>query len=339
MLKTMLLLVLALLLSDSSIYAGALLWNTSTSSPSPLALSYTGAINNSGMVVGSITIDAILLTQQAAEVSISAPSITIPLSGVPLNANASGINSSGQVSGGYQDLVGNHAFVWSSTTGMQLLGNLGGQLSNALAINDADQIVGQTETSANLLQAFLWSPIGGMVAVGDAGTYIAWDINNSGAMACQESPFPFTKDQAAICGPNPSTVAVLNLGPSLNQFPSTAAAINDLGWIIGTANGQGFIWTAGGVTLLGLQFHPIALNNEGEIIGYYNGQPAAWTNAGGFQVLPGGQGVFLGGLNDDGQIVGYTRLDIPEPSEFWLSAFAVIAMAAIRRLKKGNSEI
>ena len=136
------------------LYAGALLWDTSTSAPSPLALGYASAINNSGIVVGSV---GSFLTQQAAEVSISAPNLLIPLSGVPLESSASDINSLGQISGSYEDLGGyEHAFVWSSTTGMQLLGNLGGNLSTAWAINDAGQIVGQTATAAGP-QAFLWS--------------------------------------------------------------------------------------------------------------------------------------------------------------------------------------
>jgi len=105
---------------------------------------------------------------------------------------------------------------------------------------------------------------------------------------------------------------------------------------VGSQHGGGFLWTAGGLTVFGLQFYPIALNNEGELIGYYNGQPAAWTNTGGFQVLPGGQGVALGGINDYGEIVGSTTA--PEPSEFWLAAFALVAIVAIRRLKR-KSEI
>src|ERR1700733_11184124 len=167
--------------------AGTVLWYTSTSAPATLALDYVSAINNAGVAVGSAG-------NQAAEVSASAPGFAISLSGIPLNSLssfASGINDTGLVDGSFEDPGGaEHAFVWSSATGLELLGNLGGDLSTAFAINDAGQIVGQSAT-ANAVQAFMWSSGTGMVAVGDAGTYLASGVNNSGEIACQEDPSPY----------------------------------------------------------------------------------------------------------------------------------------------------
>ncbi len=298
--------------------ASVLFWNTSTSAPSLLSLDIASAINYSGIVVGSSG-------GVAAEVSISAPTNVITLSGLPpvLPSYASDINSSGQISGSYDDLGGYaHAFFWSSETGMQLLGNLGGNYSNALAINDAGQIVGQAATGSSD-QAYLWSSSTGMVAVGNTATEVAWDINSSGQMACTQVPYPYTIDYQAICGPGLSTVAVL-VGIPNNGFGRLA--INDNGWIIGSA-GEGFLWTPGGVTNFGTSFLPVDINNAGEVIGSYEGRPAVWTAAGGIQVLSlgsFGSEVRLTGINDNGQIVG-DFTPVPEPSTLLLTASFLIA--------------
>ena len=322
--------LLAPLWIASPLHADVLLWNTSTSTPSPLALTGGSAINNSGMVVGYVGTNPPV----AAEVSISAPNVVILLSGIPSSAESStglDVNSLGQVAGTYQDSSGySQAFVWSSGTGMQLLGNLGGNYAIAFAINDASQIVGQTSNAANDLQAFFWSAGTGMVAVGDAATSLATDINDSGQISCEEGISPL--GQAALCGPSPTSVTLLNLA-ALDPVASSALAVNDLGWIVGdtdTSSGtQGFLWTPGGLTIFATGFLPTGLNDAGEVTGSYNGLPAVWTNAGGYQVLPlgtfGGEQIRLTGINDSGQIVGFfPPSGVPEPGTFWTTLSALL---------------
>jgi probable HAF family extracellular repeat protein len=60
-----------------------------------------------------------------------------------------------------------HAFLWSTKTGMQDLGSLGGS-SNAYGINYAGQVVGSYE-SGDTLRAFLWTKSGGMQDLGTLG--------------------------------------------------------------------------------------------------------------------------------------------------------------------------
>jgi probable HAF family extracellular repeat protein len=317
-----------------AIHAGTLLWYTSTSAPSTLALDYVSAINNSGMAVGSVG-------NQAAEVSASAPGVARSLSGIPsnsLSSFASDINNAGSIAGSFEDPGGaEHAFVWSSANGLQLLGNLGGDLSTALAINDAGQIVGQSAT-ANSVQAFIWSPGTGMVAVGDAGTYLASGVNNSGEIACQEDPSPYTQIQAALCGPSRGSVTALSV---FSADPwSAVSALNNQGWFVATAQtpsgvDEGFLWTPQGMTIFGAGFLPVSLNDAGEVIGSYNGQPAVWTSAGGFHLLPDSFGDILTGINDNGQIVG-DSLASPEPATFQLVLGVFVLALICRRLTKNH---
>jgi len=175
-----------------------------------------------------------------------------------------------------------------------------------------------------------------MVAVGDAATYIAWDINNSGQMACLEDPSPYLYSHPALCGPSPATVAVLALG-SPNSSTNGPLAINDLGWIAGSTDKTGgFLWTPGGMTIFGTSFTPVDLNDAGEVIGYYSGQPAVWTAAGGYQTLPGGtfdgQQLFLTGINDSGQIVGYYAAT-PEPGTLPLTLSCVLLVPILLKVR------
>jgi probable HAF family extracellular repeat protein len=314
--------------------AGTILWNTSTSTPVTLGLDYVSAINNSGTAVGAVG-------NQAAEVSASAPGATVVLSGIPLNSPssfASGINNLGEIAGSFEDPGGaEHAFVWSSATGLQLLGNLGGNLSTAFAINDDGQVVGQSATT-NSMQAFMWSSGAGMVAVGDSGTYLATGVNNSGEIACQEDPSPYTQIQAALCGPSPGSVTALSI---FSADPwSAVSALNNQGWFVGTAQtpsgiDEGFLRTPQGMTIFGATFLPVSLNDSGQVIGSYNGQPAVWTSAGGFLVLPNSFGDILTGINDNGQIVGDSSAS-PEPGTFQL-AFGILVLALIPgRLAKNH---
>jgi probable HAF family extracellular repeat protein len=326
----------AAICATPAIQAGTVLWYTTTSAPVTLALDYVSAINNSGMAVGAVG-------NQAAEVSASSPGATLLLSGIPLNSLssfASDINNLGEVSGSFEDSGGyEHAFVWSSATGLQLLGNLGGDLSTALAINDNGQVVGQSAT-AIAVQAFMWSSGTGMVAVGDAGTYLATGVNNSGEIACQEDPSPYTQIQAALCGPRGGSVTALSM---FSADPwSAVSALNNQGWFVATAQtpsgmDEGFLWTPQGMTIFGANFLPVSLNDDGQVIGSYNGQPAVWTSGGGFHVLPYSYGDILTGINDNGQIVGDSSTT-PEPGTFQLLVGGFV-LALIRRCLTKNNDI
>ena len=102
------------------------------------------------------------------------------------------INDLGQVTGYAQTDAGTtHAFLWSTTTGMQDLGALGtggADHSEAWAVNNAGVVVGKTGTPTGV-HAFVWTPERGMVDLntlvppGTGLLDLAQGINDSGEIA------------------------------------------------------------------------------------------------------------------------------------------------------------
>jgi probable HAF family extracellular repeat protein len=50
-----------------------------------------------------------------------------------------------------------HAYLWTSADGMTDLGTLGGRHSIAVDINDAGQVIGNSDTVLGQQHAFFWS--------------------------------------------------------------------------------------------------------------------------------------------------------------------------------------
>ena len=71
------------------------------------------------------------------------------------NGLATDVNNQGQVVGYHSTNQGTRAFLWSNGT-LQNLGTLGGGDSRAFAINEAGQVVGQSEHGDRRQHAFLW---------------------------------------------------------------------------------------------------------------------------------------------------------------------------------------
>src|SRR4029453_12002142 len=114
-----------------------------------------------------------------------------PLGGQPGPCSSTGmdINRWGDSVGGStidehctEDLRPAHAYVRRRNGSVMDLGTLGGQNSQALAVNDLGQVVGWSETGNGGRRAFLWSPGKGMMNLGTLGGNWsqALGINNRG---------------------------------------------------------------------------------------------------------------------------------------------------------------
>ncbi len=143
------------------------------------------------------------------------------------------INNLGQVVGYSSTTSGNHAFVWSASSGIRDLGYLTGGAadSNARDINDKGQIVGYSKTSTGY-RAVLWDT-SGMRDLGDIAGGVdhseAYGINERGHVvgltnnASGQRPFLWTPE-----------TGLRDLGIPAGAGSATAQGINESGWIAGT---------------------------------------------------------------------------------------------------------
>jgi probable HAF family extracellular repeat protein len=93
------------------------------------------------------------------------------------------LNNAGQMAGTASFNGEDHAFLWTPGQGIRDLGNLDGQPTNALSLNEAGWVVGLANTNTTATRAFLWTPRDGMRNLGtpgDAGSSIATDVNDAG---------------------------------------------------------------------------------------------------------------------------------------------------------------
>jgi uncharacterized membrane protein len=189
------------------------------------------------------------------------------------HSSAQDINENGLVVGYSTGASGLRGWVWSRAGGMQALPTRAGEVSEARGVNDAGDIVGRMGSRAvmwrngsiidlqtfaagssaawdinengtvvgtywgNPGQAFRWTPTEGMTLVmspaGDPGGE-ALGINASGQIAGWGLPPGGTglNDYEAYL----STGGVAQTLGSLGGKGSAAAAVNDLGWVVGRAN-------------------------------------------------------------------------------------------------------
>jgi probable HAF family extracellular repeat protein len=190
------------------------------------------------------------------------------------------INDAGVVvgTGNTSATVGNRGFVasGSTTTPLSILpGADPGSSAGAVAINNAGQTVGSSNTSSGTRHAVLWSAAGVIQDLGTLGgsNSDAIDINASGQVI----------GSSLIAGDATTHYFLWSSGSGLTDLNTTVNAaitsvveINDAGQIIGTytTGGQShaFLYTPGSGlkdlgTLGGTTSAPTGLNSKGDVVG------------------------------------------------------------------------
>lgn len=209
-------------------------------------------------------------------------------------SRAFGINNKNHIVG-HSQLTGNppnpngapitHAFLKKNGV-MTDLGTLGGRNSTALAINDAGQVVGWSETAAGIRHPFLWqNGVMQDLLAGSADSGTAAAITPFGVVVGERNRRAFRYSGGVMRN--------LPLGPTT---PSVATGIRN-GRIVGSlttpTGARGFVLAGGQVTLLPLLDPAGDVGNEqdnfagdinvkGVIVGateefHSNGSPTMWT--------------------------------------------------------------
>lgn len=222
-----------------------------------------------------------------------------------------------------------HAFLWTSTGGMQDLGTLAGSFSVAYGANNAGQVVGYSLDSQSNLVAFLWTHTTGMKALGalpGANYSYASEFNSLGTIAgSSNSATSNGRIFAVLWNKTKAGYKVQKLPPPPTAFVTLGGALNDAGKVAGVfyisslKHYHAFQWTkAGGSVVLknlvgGTDSNVNGINNLGVITGYSvtpafpQGVAVNWDATGKISKL----GTLAGDassagqqINDLGQVVG-----------------------------------
>ena len=236
---------------------------------------------------------------------------------------ATALNDAGQVAGYFNTPIpdgrrlgdSQHAFITGANgVGMIDLGTLGGFDSYALGINGSGQVVGYRETDLN--HAFMTGP-NGMgktdLAVGGFAS-IATDINAS-AQVVGSFKTLLDHSHAFVTGPN--GIGMVDLGTLWGgRGQSEAAAINDVGQVVGHSDTIGF-----GV------YHAFITGRNG----------VGMADLG----ILGGRNSFASDINNTGQVVGTSDTiaangDLSGPSHAFITGPNGGAMTDLGTLLRGN---
>ena len=193
--------------------------------------STASAINEQGLAAGASsifdgTLRAVLFDGQGGVRNLGTP-------GPEFNeTQAEDLNEQGQVVGRADrpGHMGTRGFVWSDGT-MVALGTLGGDFSEAKAINDLGQIAGTAADADGARHAFLFEA-GVMRDLGVFGT--AFDVNNAGQVVGQGAPSADAESGAFLVEGN-QVIDLESAIPADSGWDlDVAFGINDRGQIVGT---------------------------------------------------------------------------------------------------------
>ena len=284
----------------------------------PRYLSYAGAMNDRGQVVGyanapSGHYHAFVWSQQIGMLDIGT------LGG--WMSFARDINNSGMVVGtSYVAHGGMHAFVWKPDGGIRDLGTLPGGLESwGYFVNESGDVAGYSRAGYGAYHAFLWTQSKGMIDLGTLGGYYSEPtaMNNSGDIV----GYSWTASGEAHGFFWSKRTGMVDIGTMGGEKggESIAWAVNNKGQVVGEAEDdlwvrRAFLWSPQQGLMQGFEYQDeakaLAVNDSGLVAGdtWVDGHPRAfvWSAQDGLMVLPtlGGQYSSFGAMNDRGEIVG-----------------------------------
>jgi YD repeat-containing protein len=207
-------------------------------------------------------------------------------------------------------------------TSVVVLPTLGGDNSDAIQINDAGTIIGQSSDADGEFHAVRWDSHGHITELGspDGQGSSPIRINSRGVVIGDMSDGGGTEHAVRWDARGRFT----DLGTLPGGTFSQAAALNDSGEVVGMAEtaadangnmeGHAVRWDSHGhITDLGtpgIGSQAYAINNEGMVAGSSNFKPARWDSHGRLTMLsvPAGAGGEAFGINDQGMTVGHVQM-------------------------------
>jgi probable HAF family extracellular repeat protein len=259
-------------------------------------------------------------------------------------SDGAAINKKGQIAGYMASGDLHHIFFWDPVSGMQDLGNLGGNVAvmPLHCMNDQGQICGSSEISVGgPLHAFLWDPKNPGAGLQDLGTLpggtysFAECINSKGQVVGEADSGG--QPHAFLWDPKNPGAGLQDLGIPTGGTWSKAAAINSKGQVVGKAYFGGlnraFLWDPKDLDFQDLATLPdgtgsraYAMNSKGQVVGEADsgGQwhTFLWDpKHPGLQdlgTLPGGAFSYASGINSKGQVYGQSgTADGNQHGFFW----------------------
>lgn len=234
------------------------------------------------------------------------------------------INNIGQVTFSLHSETGPRGLFYDGKSTRDI-GTLGGSSANAIGLNNAGQVTGQSTTAAGAQHAFVWSSGGGLVDLGTlpgAANSVAAAINNFGVVVGTSEGTPATPPRAFRWSAVDGMEDLGAFTAGVASF-SSATALNDAGLIAGNSdtpalNRDAFAWTrARGMididTIGGGYSLPAAVAARGQVAGYFMVPDGSflnhaflWTRATGMVDLgtAGGTESFVMAMNADAHVVG-----------------------------------
>jgi probable HAF family extracellular repeat protein len=189
------------------------------------------------------------------------------------------INAQGHVSFSLHTAQGSRGYFFDGKA-VRDIGTLGGSTTNAVGLNNAGQVTGDSATADGNLRAFVWSAGAGMANLGVLpGAYEsdAAAINNLGVVTGYSHGTPLTSPRAFRWSAADGMQDLGSFTGGMGSF-SAGNALNDAGLIAGSSDAasgrHAFAWTKArgmvDIDSLGSTYSdPVAVASAGQVAGHY----------------------------------------------------------------------